>query len=101
MHTVKSGEHGYRVVAPQSPVTPNDVLRYAHDPARHTGIAGVNKLPPAPVFLPRGRTRLIRIVIWTGTKWFFVTVVLLAGEKGSVAYVLPKVGLERSVLIRR
>src|SRR4029453_6965074 len=65
MHTVKSGEHRHRVIAPQSAMAPNDVLWYAHDPTGHTGIAGVDKLPPAPVFLPSRRTCFIRIVIWT------------------------------------
>src|SRR4029077_11407452 len=100
MHTIKSAKHCYRVIAPQSSVTPDDFLRYAHDPAGHTRIAAVDKLPTTPVFISCGRARLIRIVIWTGTEWFFVTIVLFAGEKGSAAHVLSNIGFESPVLIR-
>ena len=65
MHTVKSTEHRYRVIAPQSAVTPNDLLRYAYDPAGHTRIAGVYKLPTLPVFVSCGRACLIWIVFRT------------------------------------
>ena len=100
MHTVKSAEHRYRVIAPQSSVTPNNLLGYAHDPAGHTRITGIHKLPTLPVFVSCGRARLIRIVIWTGTEWFFVTIILFAGEKGSAAHVLSNIGFEGPVLIR-
>src|ERR1700751_1169992 len=92
MHTVKSAEHRYRVIAPQSSVTPNDFLRYAHDPAWHTCIAAVNKLPTLPVFVSRGRPRVIRIVIWTATELFFVTIILFAGEKHPAVHVLSNIG---------
>src|SRR5215471_9241294 len=98
MHAIESGEHRYRIVAPQSSVAPDDVFRHAHDPAGDTGIAGVDKLPSAPVFLPRGRPGLIRIVIRTMTKLFFVTVVFLARQKSSTLHVLSGVGFERPVL---
>src|SRR5262245_7994458 len=65
MHTVKSAEHGYRVVAPQSAMTPNDLLRHTYYPAGHMGIATVDKLPSLPVLIATRRTRLIRIVIRT------------------------------------
>ncbi len=100
MHTVKSAEHRYRVIAPQSSVTPNDLLRYAHYPAGHTRIAAVDKLPTLPVFVSCGRTRLIWIVIRTATELFFVTIILFAGEKGSAAHVLSNIGFEGPVLIR-
>src|SRR5258708_30305295 len=74
MHTVKSPEHRYRVIAPQSSVAPNDVLRYAHNPAGHTRVAAVDKFPTAQVFVSCGRARLIRIVIRTPTEFFFVTI---------------------------
>src|SRR6476469_7232026 len=100
MHTVKCAEHRYRVIAPQSAVTPNDFLRYAHDPAWHACIAGVHKLPTLPVFVSCGRACLIWIVLRTGTELFFVTIVLFAREKGSAAHVLSKIGFEGPVLIR-
>src|SRR5207253_9001001 len=100
MHTVKSAEHRYRVIAPQSSVTPNDLLRYAYNPTRHTRIASVDKLPTLPVFVSCGRARLIRIVIGTATELFFVTIILFAGEKGSAADVSPNIGFESPVLIR-
>ena len=100
MHAVKSAEHRYRVIAPQSAVTPNDLLRYTHDPAGHTRIAGVYKLPTLPVFVSCGRACLIWIVLRTLTEWFFVTIILFAGEKGSAADVLSKIGFEGPVLIR-
>src|SRR4030095_11439898 len=100
MHTVKSPEHRYRVIAPQSSVTPNDFLRYAHDPAGHTRIAAVNKLPTAPVFVSCGRACLIWIVVRTPTELFFVTIILFAGEKGSAVHVSSNIGFEGSVLIR-
>jgi len=94
MHTVKSAEHRYRVIAPQSAVTPNDFLRYAHDPARHTRIAGVYKLPTVASLR----------FLWEGvshpdcnqdpTEWFFVTIILFAGEKGAAAHVLSKISFE-------
>src|SRR5215831_14651395 len=100
MHAIKSAEHGYRVIAPQSAVTPNDLLGYAYNPARHMGIAAVDKLPALPVFISSWRARLIRVVIRAATELFFVTIVLFAGEKGSAAHVLPYIGLEGPVLIR-
>src|SRR6476660_6124921 len=99
MHTVKGTEHRYRVIAPQSAVTPNDLLRYAHDPAWHTCIASVDKLPTLPVFVSCGRARVIRIVIWTPTELFFVTIILFAGEKGSAVRVLSKIRFEGTVLV--
>src|SRR4030095_11654913 len=98
MHAVKSAKHRYRVIAPQSSVTPNDLLWYAYDPAGHTCITSVDKLPTAPVFVSCWRTRLIRIVIWTATELLFVTIVLLAGEKGSAQHVLSNIGFEGPVL---
>ena len=64
-------------------MTPNDVLRYAHDPTGHASIAAVDKLPTAPLLLSGGRTRFIGIVIWTAAEWFFMTIVPLAGKKGA------------------
>ena len=100
MHTVKSAEHRHRIIAPQTSVTPYDVLRYAYDPAGHTCIASVDKLPTAPVFVSCRRARLIGIVLWTATELFFVTIVFFAGEKGSAAHVLSNIGFEGAVLIR-
>src|SRR5215467_4787067 len=100
MYTVKSAEHGYRVIAPQSAVTPNDLLRHAYDPARNMRIASVDKLPTAPVFLSSGRARLAGSVIGTTTELFFMTIVLFAGEKHSVTHVLPDIGFEGPVLVR-
>ena len=100
MHTVKSAEHGYRVIAPQSAVTPNDILRYAHDPARDVGVPAVDKLPSLPVLVSSGRACLIRVVVWAVTEFFFVTVVLFAREKGSAAQILTYIGFEGPVLIR-
>ena len=62
-------------------------------------IAAVDKLPATPVFISTGRTRLTRIVIWTVTELFLVTVVLFAGEKHSAMQVLPYVGFEGPVFI--
>src|SRR5262249_37073108 len=100
MHTVKSAEHGYRVIAPQSAVTPNDLLWHAYDPARDMCIASVDKLPASPIFVSSGRALLTWSVIGTATELFFVAVVLFAGEKGSAAQVSPYVGFEGPVLIR-
>jgi len=100
MYTVKSAEHRYRVIAPQSSVTPNDLLWYTHDPAGNTCIAAVDKLPTAPVFVSCGRTCLTGIVFRTLTELFFVTIVLFAGEKGSAVHVLSNIGFESPVLIR-
>src|SRR5262245_10099572 len=100
MHTVKSTEHGYRVIAPQSAVTPNDLLRDAYDPAWHMGISTVDKLPSLPVLIATRRTRLIRIVIRTATELFFVAIVRFAGEKRSAVQVLPNVRFEGPVFIR-
>src|ERR1044072_6787397 len=99
MHTVKSTEHGYRVIAPQSAVTPNNFLRHAYNPAGHTCIASVDKLPTVPVFVSCWRTRLIWVVIRTTTELFFVTIVFLARKEGSAADVLPYIGFESPVLI--
>src|SRR5215469_510677 len=63
MHAVKSAEHGYRVIAPQSAVTPNDVLRHTYYPTRHMGITTVDELPPTPVFIASRRTRLTGSVL--------------------------------------
>src|SRR5262249_42729637 len=100
MHTGKGAEHGYGVVAPQSAVTPNDILRYAYYPAGHMRIATIDKLPSPPVLVASGRTRLIRIVIRAATELFFMTVVLFAGEKRSAMHVLPNVGFESPVFVR-
>ena len=81
-------------------MTPNDVLRYAHDPTGHASIAAVDKLPTAPLLLSGGRTRFIGIVIWTAAEWFFTTIVPLAGKKGAATHVVQKIGFERPVLIR-
>src|ERR1700755_3626145 len=98
MHAIESAEHRHRVIAPQSPMPPNNFLRYAHDPAGHTRVAAVDKLPTAPVFVSCGRTGLIRIVIRTATELFFVPIVLFAGEKGSTTHVLSNIGFESPVL---
>src|SRR6476660_2642908 len=100
MHTVKCAEHRYRVIAPQSAVTPNDLLRYTHDPAGHTRVAAVDKLPTLPVFVSCGRACVIWIVFRTLAELFFVTIILFAGEKGSAAHVLTNIRFERPVLIR-
>src|SRR5262249_33220263 len=100
MHAVKRAEHGYRVVAPQSAMTPNDLLRHTYYPARHMGIATVDKLPLLPVLVATCRTRLIGIVIWTATELFFMTVVLFAREKDPTVHVLPDVGFEGPVFVR-
>lgn len=100
MHSVKSGEHRHRVIAPQSSVAPNNFLWHTDDPAGNVGIAGVDKLPALPVFLSSGRARLTWSVIWTVTKLFFMTIVPFAGEKSTAAHVLPKIGFEGSVLSR-
>src|SRR5947207_10047616 len=100
MHTVKSAEHRYRVIAPQSSVTPNDLLRHSYDPAGHTSVAAVDKLPTLPVFVSCGTARHIGIILWTRTELFFVAIVLFAGEKGSGAHVSSNVGFEGQVLIR-
>src|SRR5215472_10197104 len=88
MHAVKSTEHRNGIVAPQSAVTPNDLLRHSYDPAGHMGISTVDKLPSTPVFVSSARTRLIRIVIWTATELVFVAIVRFAGEKRSAVQVL-------------
>ena len=63
-------------------------------------LPAVDKLPTLPVFVSCGRARLIRIVLWTATELFFVTIILFAGEKGSAAHILSKIGFEGPVLIR-
>src|SRR5215471_1378824 len=100
VHAVKRAEHGYRVVAPQPAMTPNDLLRHTYYPARHMGIATVDKLPSLPVLVASGRARLIRIVIWTATELFFMTIVLFARQKDPTVHVLPNVGFEGPVFVR-
>src|SRR5262249_23021161 len=51
MHTVKRAKHRNGVVAPQSSMTPNNLLRHTYYPAGHMGIATVDKLPATPVFI--------------------------------------------------
>src|SRR5262249_48574688 len=79
MHAVKGAKHRNRVIAPQSAVTPNDVLRHTYYPTRHMRISTVDKLPATPVFVAGRRTRLTGIVILAATELFLVTVILLAG----------------------
>src|SRR4029453_8027451 len=98
MHAVQGTEHRHRVIAPQSTVTPNDFLRYAYDPAGDACIASVHKLPTLPVFVSCGRACLTWIVIGTMTELFFMTIVLLAGEKGAAAHILADVSFESPVL---
>src|SRR3954469_24401449 len=47
-----------------------------------------------PVFVSCGRACLIRIVMQDPTEWFFVTIILFAGEKGAAAHVLSKISFE-------
>src|SRR5215831_16748015 len=100
MHAVKSTKHRNGIVAPQSAVTPDDVLRHSYYPTRHMRISTVNKLPATPVLVASARTGLIRIVIWTATELLFVAVVHFAGEKRSVVHVLTYISFEGPVLIR-
>jgi hypothetical protein len=98
MKTIKSTEHGNGIVAPYAHVTPNNVLRNAHDPAGHPGIAGINKLPAPPKFSSRRRADHIRIIVGVATEAIFMTVVPLARIKGIVLQVLPYIGFERPII---
>ena len=94
MQTIKSTEHGNGIVAPYSHVAPNDVLRNTHDPAGHSGIAGIDKLPPPPKFSSRRWADHTRIIVGVVAEAIFMTVVPLARIKGIVLQVLPYVGFE-------
>ena len=94
MQTIKSAEHGNGIVAPYAHVAPNNVLRNTYDPARYSGIAGINKLPPPPKFSSRRRADHTRIIVGIVAEAIFMTVVPLARIKGVVLQVLPDVGFE-------
>ena len=79
-------------------VTPNNVLRNAHDPAGHPGIAGINKLPPPPKFSSRRWADHTRIIVGVVAEAIFMTVVPLARIKGIVLQVLPYIGFERPIV---
>lgn len=80
-------------------MAPNNVLRHADDPARHSGIAGINKLPPPPHFGSRSWADRIGIIVCIATVAVFVSVVTLARIKGVIRMVFSDIGLERPVLI--
>src|SRR5271166_2683981 len=98
MYSKKSSQHGDGVVAPQPAVTPNYLLRNAHDPERHASISSINKLPPPPNFPSCRRTNFIGIVIAISAETIFMAVVMLARIKLIVRVVFCEVGFERPVL---
>src|SRR5439155_23758763 len=95
----KGAQHCNGVVAPQSSMTPNNVLGHADDPTRYAGVAGINKFPPSPEFLSCRRLDRTGIVVGIATGAFLVTVVTVAGVKCIVWMVLFEIGFECSVLI--
>src|SRR5215471_14137601 len=97
MHPKKRAEHGHRIVAPQSAVTPNDLFGHAHNPAGNVGIASVNKLPALPIFIVRSG-RFTWTVSVAATIFFLVSVVFLAREKRSVVHVLPNIRFKGAIL---
>src|SRR5271165_5203807 len=98
MYSKKSSQHGDGVVAPQPAVTPNYLLRNAHDPERHAVIFGINKLPPPPNFVSCRLTNFIGIIIAISAETIFMAVVMLARIKLIVRVVFCEVGFERPVL---
>ena len=80
-HAKERAEHRNRIVAPQSPVTPDNVFGHAHDPARNSSIAGVLKFPPPPDFFSRGGMDSTWAVLPVATEVAFMTVVVLARVK--------------------
>src|SRR5271166_810872 len=98
MYSKKSSQHGDRVVAPSSAVTPNYLLRNAHDPERHAVISGINKLPPPPNFISCRWADFIGIIIAISAETIFMAVVMLARIKLIVRVVFCEVGFERPVL---
>src|SRR6266566_1235233 len=80
-HAKKGAQHRDGVVAPQSSMTPNDVLWHPHDPIRYAGVAGIFKFPLPPEFLSRRRMDITRSVFPIATGVAFMTIVVLARVK--------------------
>jgi hypothetical protein len=87
------------VIAPQSAVTPNYLLWYAHDPARYAGISGINKLPPPPNFPSCRWADFIGIIVTIAAEAIFVAIVMLARVKSIVWVVFLDIGFKSPVLI--
>src|SRR5277367_1614052 len=98
MQTIKSAEHGNGIVAPYSHVTPNNVLRNAHDPAGHPSISGIDKVPSPPKFSSRRRADHTGIIVGVVAEMVFMTIVPLARIKGIVLQVMSDIGFERSIV---
>ena len=99
MHAKKSTQHGDGVVAPESAVTPNDILGHPNNPAWYTGITRINELPPSPKFFPSRWPVFIGIIAAISAETVFVAIVTFAGIKDLVLNVLPDIGFECSVLL--
>jgi hypothetical protein len=100
MHTEKSAQHGDRVVAPQSAMTPNDILWHSNNPAWHPGITRINELPPPPNFFSGRWPNFIGIIGPIPAETVFVAIVTFTGVKDLVLHVLPDIGFECPVLLR-
>src|ERR1700730_4468588 len=99
MNAKKSSQHGDRIVAPQSAMTPNYLLRNSHDPERHATVSGIPKLPPLPYFPSRSRAEFIGVIVAIATEAIFVAIVMLARVKAIVWVVFFDIGFERPVFI--
>ena len=99
MHAEKSAQHCYGVVAPQSAVTPNDILWHPNNPAWYAGISRINELPPPPNFFSARWSVLIGIIVAIAAETVFMAIVTFTGIKDLVSHVFLDIGFERPVLI--
>jgi hypothetical protein len=100
MHAEKSAQHGDGVVAPESAVTPNNILWHPHNPAWHAGITRINESPPSPNFFSGRWPDLIGVIAAIAAETVFVAIVTFTGVKDLVLHVLPDIGFECPVLLR-
>src|SRR5262249_32739268 len=96
----QSHQHGDGVVAPESAMSPDNVLGYTYDPTRDTGVAGIAKLPLPPILVAGRRAKRTGRVVAVATETFFVSVVVLARVKLKIGMIFPHVGFKGAILGR-
>jgi hypothetical protein len=100
MHTEKGAQHGNRVVAPQSAVTPNDILWNPDNPAWDPGITRIDELPPPPNFFSGSWPNFIGTIGAIPAEFVFVSIVTFTGVERLILHVLSDIGFECLVLLR-
>ena len=80
-------------------MTPNYLLGNSHDPTRHTGVAGINKLPLPPNFSSCRWANFIGVIVTIAAKAIFVAIVMFARVKTIVWVVLSDIRFESPVVI--